>query len=54
MPWIDILIVAVVAILFGVAVYRTVRRRRGGCGCGCNGCPYHGSCEKGSPQDSSK
>ena len=47
MNWIDAAIVAVVVLLVGGAIGYLIYRRRSGknCGCGCNGCPYHQSCE---------
>ena len=42
----------IVILIVAVTVFFTVRwivrsaRGKGGCGCGCKGCPYKGSCNK--------
>ena len=43
MKIIDVVLIAVLAVVIGLAVRRTLRvRRSGGCGCGCSGCPVDG------------
>ena len=42
----DILILLAVAALAGFAVRTLLRDRKRGCGCGCEGCPSAGSCQK--------
>ena len=45
-----VIALAVVAATVAWAVWRLVRLARkkdGGCGCGCSGCPHSGDCKKG-------
>lgn len=31
----------------GFCIYKWIKnRKRGGCGCGCTGCPYNGKCDE--------
>ncbi|MEE0775498.1 MAG: FeoB-associated Cys-rich membrane protein [Bacillota bacterium] len=54
LQWIDILVIAVVAVLFGLAVRATLKRRKKGC-CGCGGvkdcgCGQEKNCRTGKTQ----
>ena len=47
MPWVDYVIIAVLAVLvLGIIAYLVKEKRKGksGCGCGCGGCPHANAC----------
>ena len=46
--WQTVIVILIVAVAVFFAVRRVVRmtRRKGGCGCGCSGCPHADSCRK--------
>ena len=42
-----VLLIVAATVFFAVRrVVHTVRRKGGGCGCGCSDCPYKGGCNK--------
>ncbi|MBR4773323.1 MAG: FeoB-associated Cys-rich membrane protein [Bacteroidales bacterium] len=42
-----VILIVAAAVFFAVRrLLRTVKRKDGGCGCGCSGCPYRGECNK--------
>lgn len=41
----DLILLALVALLAMLAL-RAVRRKKGGCGCGCADCPHAGACRR--------
>ena len=46
MGFADLLILAVVAVLFILAVVFAVKHRNSECGGDCSSCPYHAACRK--------
>ena len=47
MNGIDVLLIAVLAVVLGLAVRRVWRTRKtGGCGCGCDGCLASADCRE--------
>lgn len=42
----DILIIAVIALIAGLAIRSTCRKKGGSCNCGCSNCPSRSSCHK--------
>jgi hypothetical protein len=54
---IDIILIVILAIaLIGIIAYLIWQKKegKGGCGCGCNGCPSAGACHRATPQTQEK
>ena len=49
---IDIIVICIVAliVLCAIAYIIMEKKRGGGCGCGCNGCPHAGACHSNAAQ----